>query len=103
MKDHIPVTDTREWQARKRLGEVIASREHLTAMEHFWKGKLAEVQKHLTTTQQNLKRVKLEEDTLRQHDIPAAITMDREARKAELLAEMAKTKAELEKLEASEL
>jgi len=103
MKDRIPTTDTREWKARKRLGELIASREHLTAMVTFWEGKLAEVQQHLHDTKANLERVKLEEDTTRHHDIPAAVQMDKVARKAELLAAMEKTKAELEKLEASEL
>ncbi len=103
MVDRTPIFKTREWKARERLSAAVESRKHLECMVTFWSGKLVEVQKHLDDAKSNLARVTAEEQQLRQEIVPQAVETDRSERKAQLLAEMAKMKEQLAKLEASEL
>jgi hypothetical protein len=93
----------RENAARERLGAVVETRKHLEHMVVFWEGKAAEIAAHLEGTKANLAKAKIEETELREQVIPMATKIDKESRKAELLAEMERVQAEMAKLAASEL
>ena len=103
MADRIPLTETREWKAREKLGAAVEARKHLEHMIVFWANKLAEIQKHLDDAKANLARVTAEEQDLRDRVIPLVMNSERKERKAKLLEEKAKLLEQLAALEASDL